>query len=948
MNTPQMKRSPESSVDRIVSKGVLNLLILVLGLFVCLAPAGERMEDDPGVRRYGLRNGLEVVVYPSPPEIKTSIDTRNEIQLWLLVEAGTAEEQDHERGIAQVAAAYFRHGVGAFDDEDIGEMLGGDGRHDAPDPRARGVQVLFEHTLFTGRASTGDPDAIRALMSYYASVLDPSPAEISDERFEEHRAWLRGRVGEVAAPMMTARQRWLKRMFGDGTLANRLDLPELHEIDSLTPQDLRSFRERVYRASRSTLIIVGDHSGIDIDALIARSLGRIESREPGARSDVTEGLAGEPVIFEHEPGWDQHQAVLVWSEELIGEQASERSLRTYIIERLATELLRRRVERLGVAALGRNVEIGVDRFELGNSVKLMQCVIQREGTADESWKESMGVLIAECERLAAHGAGREEITQARGALLAAWHRDAEAWDAMGSRDKARDLFWLVKSERAMIGSRRWDTIATRMMSTISDAEINAKLRDMLDLDHARVLVSTGDRPDQPAQGQQELEQFVGQARAKQYAPLDPQWMQTLGGELLADQRKDGEVEHITQHAPSGTWGGTLSNGVRVWARNVGPDQRIELCATVHGPMFMDGSLSEAEIDAALLAWQEPSTEERDSGWLAVFQESNAIEVQARRVVGGARLSIEAPSENLQHAMDLLHALLDRPMINASAFEKWSKRDPLRLGDEDPLDRAFARLYNPEMLNREGVRVPIDDAQRALTRIVHHASIDIAMAGALDPAPALEQAGALFGMLNDRVPEPAAGATSPPHHAGTREQHAIVEGRSRELVIGVRGGSLQDLPALRAIILASFVLNDAIREEADSIGLEGTKIDAQVVMSDALRDRWALVIRIRGDDPERAEDAARAAMDRLASEGIDDARLRAAQDQLISSIDRYFHRAGYRSTRLSSLGVHQRSVEDLWGIREGYASVNTQQATEMFRWTNARADWFRVDVKPSAR
>ena len=165
---------------------------------------------------------------------------------------------------------------------------------------------------------------------------------------------------------------------------------------------------------------------------------------------------------------------------------------------------------------------------------------------------------------------------------------------------------------------------------------------------------------------------------------------------------------------------------------------------------------------------------------------------------------------------------------------------------------------------------------------------------------------------------------------------------------MRGGSLQDLPALRAIILASFVLNDAIREEADSIGLEGTKIDAQVVMSDALRDRWALVIRIRGDDPERAEDAARAAMDRLASEGIDDARLRAAQDQLISSIDRYFHRAGYWSTRLSSLGVHQRSIEDLWGIREGYASVTTQQATEMFRWTNARADWFRVDVKPSAR
>lgn len=948
MNPSQMKRSPQSPVDRIVSKGMLNLLILALGAFVCLAPAGDRMDDDPGVRRYGLRNGLEVVVYPNPPEMKTSIDARNEIQLWLLVEAGTAEEQDHERGIAQVAAAYFRHGFGAFDDAAIGEMLHGDNQHDGSDPRTRGVQVLFEHTLFTGRASAGDPEAIRSLMSYYASVLDPSPIEISDERFEEHRDWLRGRVAEVAGPMMSARQRWLKRMFGDGTLANRLDLPELHEVDSLTPRDLRSFRERVYRASRSTLIIVGDHAGVDVDALIAQSLGRIESREPGASSDITEGLAGESVIFEHEPGWEQHQAVLVWNEELMGDLAAERSIRTYIIERVATELLRRRVERLGIAALGRNVEIGVDRFELGNRVKLMQCVIQRDGTTPESWKQSMGVLLAECERLAAHGAGREEITQARGALLAAWHRDAEAWDAMGSRDKARDLYWLVKSERAIIGSRRWDAIATRMMSTISDAEINAKLHAMLDLDHARVLVSTGGGPAEPAKGQQELERFVEQARAEQYAALDPQWMQTLGGELLPNERRDGKVEHVTQHAPSGTWGGTLSNGVRVWARNVGPDQRIELCVTVHGPMFMDGSLSEAEIDAALLAWEEPSTEQRDSGWLAVFQESNAIEVQARRVVGGARLSIEAPSENLQHAMDLMHALLDRPMIDASAFQKWSKEDPLRLGDEDPLDRGFARMYNPELLNREGVRVTIDDAQRVLTRIVHHASIDIALAGALDPASTLEQAGALFGMLNDRVPEPTIAAASPPNHAGTREQHAVVEGRSRELVIGVRGGSLQDLGALRAIILASFVLNESIREQADSIGLHDTRIEAQVVMSDALRDRWALVIRIRGDDSARGEEAARAAMESLASEGIDETRLRSAQDRLIASIDKYFHRAGYWSTRLSSLGVHQRSVEDLWSIREGYASVTPEQATEMFRWTNARADWFRVDVEPATR
>ena len=144
---------------------------------------------------------------------------------------------------------------------------------------------------------------------------------------------------------------------------------------------------------------------------------------------------------------------------------------------------------------------------------------------------------------------------------------------MSSREKAGDLVWLVKTGRSVIGSPSWDALATQKMSTISDAEINAALKDMFDLERASVLISCGGEQRDLRASQDQLVEFVNDVRSVEYAALDADWMQTLGGELLSGAALSGAIGEVTQHASSGTWGGTLSNGVRVWARpleNNGP------------------------------------------------------------------------------------------------------------------------------------------------------------------------------------------------------------------------------------------------------------------------------------------------------------------------------------------------------------------------------------------
>jgi predicted Zn-dependent peptidase len=943
-----MKRCGLSSVDGNVRTGLASLIVMTLGVFVCLGHAGDALTDDEGIRRYGLRNGLEVVIVPADAGgVKQPQGEDAALQLWLVLDVGILDEEAGSGGLARVAGVMARHGFGRFEDETVGLMLTTEEERERGGDRAIGVQVTLGHTILTGHAPTGDVEAVRELLSYFSAVLDMGSWAPDDAGFERARSWMRERIAQYAEPSMVARQRWLPRLLGDGVLSTRLDLPGLAELDALTAEDARALAQGGYRPNRATLLVVGDVGGVDLDGMIARSLGNAVAGKVVSRRDAADGLGGERVVFEREPGWEQHQAVLVWADVIEQDGFTDDDLRTYVMERVAEEVIRRRIDRLGIAELGQDSEIGVDRFELGGRVELMQWVIQREGTDDASWRESIALLLGECERLRLHGADRDEIVQSRGGLLAGWHRDAEEWRSMGSRERARGYLWLLMSDRGLVGDDRWDDIATRQMSTIRDEEINAAIKRLADQGSARILVSAGGERSEGAANELMLAEYVETLLAREYAALDPDWMRSLGGELLDERRWNESPERITQHAESGTWGATLGNGVRVWSRAVGNEDRVEINAMLWGSVFRDGTLSEAGIDAAMLSWEKATTEQRDAGWLAVYQETHGLKVRARRVFGGVRISVEGSAGAALPALELLYAMLDRPMIDSDAFSRWSLNQPVRYGEDDPIDRAFAKIYRPDLLKGEDKVVTIDGAQRALTRMAQNARIEVGIAGAIDPAQMLELASGLLGMLSDRED------TEPVEREGERSLsrarlNAQVPGESRSVVFGVRGEPIDDLTELRAMILAGKVLDVRLERQAERLGVPSSALDAQIVMSDSLGDRWALMVSIKGQDLEGKEAVVREVMERLRSDGVSADELASVQDWLTGSIDQYFDRAGYWSTRLSTLGLHGRTIEDLWSIREGYRAITPAEATRALREAMDQRSWFRVEIDSETR
>jgi predicted Zn-dependent peptidase len=925
--------------------------------------AGEIIRDQPGVERYGLSSGLEVVRVDTG-EYAPPGAAADGLQMWLIVCAGTVHEGEAERGASTLAERVIRNGFGGRSSEQIDAMLISANTDDGSPPRSPGSLVTLDQTIFTGQTRTQELGEVEALLGFYAELLGDSAWRIDAAHLEAAKGSMRDKLDEYMSPELRARQRWLPRLLGPGPLGTRVGLPETEHIDRLDVRGLKSFVDRVYRPSRSTLLIVGDLSSLDLDATIVRTLGGLTPGPRGQRNDLREGVISGARVMGLDPDLEKHQAALVWMNtrgdaclepwSVCAGRYSESMMRDLVIDRVAAELLRHRIDRLGVAALGTGAVISVDQISIAGQIDLLQCVVEHTGLDDEDWQRTLRMLVSETDRIARDGADRSEISRARGSLLARWHREAKSWRDQPDTQRAWLVHWFVTSGRPVVDMVRWDTRATELMATISDREINDALARLIDPRMTSVLAVTRGDPEQEQAMGARVTSFVDDVRTKPLAKIDPDWMMTLGGELFDETNFSGQIQEVTQHAPSDTWGATLASGVRVWTRPVGGDgDRVELCAMLWGDMFRDGSMPESQISAAMLAWRTPSSESRSARWLAVFCENHGIDVRARRVVGGVQLQVSAPAREIESAVGLLYLLLDRPMIDADTFADWKTRQQREPDSGDPLDRALAMLYQPELTREnEHDEVALDRAQRTLTRMVRNARIDIGIAGTVDPVAEIERAGSMLGQLVKREPpKDSAVEDAENEHAMSLRERSVeiqIDGDSPQMVLGVRGSRLNDLERLRATILATMVLSDRARALGIERGISGTQLDAQVVLSEALGNRWALILRVRGDDLTGGETVLSEAAVSLVAEGIGVKELEAVKAELDASIARYFDRASYWSTRLSTLGQQGRSVDDLWTIRAGYADVSASDASTALREAIGTNDRFRIILSPSGQ
>ena len=225
-------------------------VIWMLAATLCFAQPQLKLTDplptDPKVTKGVLANGMTYYV-------RANSTPKNRADLYLVVRAGSVEEDDNQLGLAHFAEHLAFNGTKNFPKHELINYLESIGMEFGPEINA---YTSFDETVYMIKVpldSTKFMDKGLQVLYDWASQVTDADDEIEKERGVIHEEWRGGRDADER--MM---QKWLPVFLRDSKYAERLPIGKMEIVDHFAPELLRKFRKDWYRPDLEAVVVVGD------------------------------------------------------------------------------------------------------------------------------------------------------------------------------------------------------------------------------------------------------------------------------------------------------------------------------------------------------------------------------------------------------------------------------------------------------------------------------------------------------------------------------------------------------------------------------------------------------------------------------------------------------------------------------------------------------------------
>jgi len=250
----------------------LIVLFWVFAAVVSFAQPKYKLSDllptDPKVSKGVLSNGMTYYV-------RGNSTPKNRADLYLVVRAGSVEEDDNQQGLAHFAEHLAFNGTKNFPKHELVNYLESIGMEFGPEINA---YTSFDETVYMIKVPLDSAKfmnkGLQVLYDWASQVTD-SDDEIEKERGVIHEEWRGGRDAEER--MM---QKWLPVFLHNSKYADRLPIGKMEIVDHFEPELLRKFRADWYRPDLEAVIVVGD---FDQTAMV-KQIQEMFSKIPAAKN----------------------------------------------------------------------------------------------------------------------------------------------------------------------------------------------------------------------------------------------------------------------------------------------------------------------------------------------------------------------------------------------------------------------------------------------------------------------------------------------------------------------------------------------------------------------------------------------------------------------------------------------------------------------------------------
>jgi zinc protease len=636
---------------------------------------------DPKVRTGVLPNGLTYFVRQNkqPPG-------RGEFRL--VVDAGSFQEDDDQRGLAHFVEHMSFNGTRSFPKTELVSKLEGLGVRFGPHINA---STSFDETIYQLAVPTDKPEPVDLtlhILEEWAGAVTFLPADVDAERgvvLAEKRDSLGAetRLLETAVEQVFAGTRYAKRL--------PIGLPEV--IQKAKPDTLVRFYKDWYRPDNMAVIAVGDFDPAAIEKKIVEKFGALpKSDKPRVDPDRNLPRRTEMLFFAMQDKELPVAAVALGRLVPARSRGTMNDFHREFVEGITGLMLNKRLEEAKKKGEARYLVSGggptplvraADAFALFAAVK------------PEHMREGLEDLLAEVERARRHGFTPGELQRAADQLIAQIKNSA-AEDAEGKEDSgdlAAELGRHFLSGEAAPG-RAVELAMVKHFATTAKPEEMKKVveelmssKDLITVAVAPAGAALISREDAAAElGKLPQKQLVAYSDQKSNKPLIDK--PPTAGTITAEK----------QHPEVGVTEWTLSNGAHVFLKPTKfKADEILLRASSRG----GHSLSELpELQKTLLAHDIVAR-----GGLGPFDSIDlekqlaGRDVKVEPFIGELEEGVLGHSTvaDLETMMQLVHLTFTAPRKDARAFAIWreSTLEEVRLSLNKPENRFRLRLLPVE-------------------------------------------------------------------------------------------------------------------------------------------------------------------------------------------------------------------------------------------------------------
>jgi zinc protease len=494
-----------------------------------------------------LDNGLTYYV-------RENGEPENRAEIWLIVDAGSNQEDDDQQGLAHFVEHMAFNGTENYPRQKLIDYLESTGMRFGPDINA---YTSFEETVYMLKVPTDRPEILETgleILREWAQGVSFEAGEVDKERGVVVEEWRLGLGAEARI-----RDKQFPVLFKDSRYAERLPIGKKEILEQAPVEALRRFYRDWYRPDLMAVVAVGDFDRRRVERLIVETFSELTNPPSERTREIYPVPDHDETLFAIVTDKEAPATILgIYYKLPRRPEGSANDYRRSLAEGLYFSMLNARLNEVSRQPDPPFLFAGADannRF-----VRSKEVYLQLAAVKEDQVERGLEALLTEAERVDRHGFTETELERAKAEHLRAMERIWQERDHLDSGNYAAEYSRVFRYGEPTPGIAVELEMVREFLPTITVEELNGLVKDWISEKNRVVLLAAPDRFESTLPSEPELLAAFSSAEAREIAPYEDK---VSDAPLLAELPETGGVrlERRLDGIDAVDW--RLTNGVRV-------------------------------------------------------------------------------------------------------------------------------------------------------------------------------------------------------------------------------------------------------------------------------------------------------------------------------------------------------------------------------------------------